>query len=102
MRHREHRSIRALTLAGAIVLAVVGARAQSQSARPARIDGRPNLNGIWQALNTAYWNLESHSAEALNEEFGLAVGADAYCRDAAIAAETARTLVEQRRNAVHA
>jgi 5-methyltetrahydrofolate--homocysteine methyltransferase len=38
----------------------------------------------------------------LNEEFGLAVGADAYCRDAAIAAETARTLVEQRRDAVHA
>jgi methylmalonyl-CoA mutase cobalamin-binding domain/chain len=37
----------------------------------------------------------------LNEEFGLAVGADAYCRDAAIAAETARTLVEQRR-AAHA
>jgi methylmalonyl-CoA mutase cobalamin-binding domain/chain len=35
----------------------------------------------------------------LNEEFGLAVGADAYCRDAAIAAETARTLVEQRRAA---
>ena len=26
----------------------------------------------------------------LNEEFGMAVGADAYCRDAAIAAETAR------------
>lgn len=35
----------------------------------------------------------------LNEEFGMAVGADAYCRDAAIAAETARTLVEQRRAA---
>ena len=33
----------------------------------------------------------------LNEEFGKAVGADAYCRDAAIAAETARRLVEQRR-----
>src|ERR671915_792076 len=33
----------------------------------------------------------------LNEEFGMAVGADAYCRDAAVAAETARTLVEQRR-----
>jgi 5-methyltetrahydrofolate--homocysteine methyltransferase len=33
----------------------------------------------------------------LNEEFGKAVGADAYCRDAAIAAETARTLVAQRR-----
>jgi methylmalonyl-CoA mutase cobalamin-binding domain/chain len=35
----------------------------------------------------------------LNEEFGMAVGADAYCRDAAIAAETARQLVEQRRAA---
>jgi methylmalonyl-CoA mutase cobalamin-binding domain/chain len=33
----------------------------------------------------------------LNEEFGKAVGADAYCRDAAVAVETARTLVEQRR-----
>ena len=33
----------------------------------------------------------------LNEEFGKAVGADAYCRDAAVAAETARQLVEQRR-----
>jgi methylmalonyl-CoA mutase cobalamin-binding domain/chain len=33
----------------------------------------------------------------LNEEFGRAVGADAYCRDAAVAVETARALVEQRR-----
>ena len=28
----------------------------------------------------------------LNEEFGMAVGADAYCRDAGVAAETARRL----------
>jgi len=33
----------------------------------------------------------------LNEEFGEAVGADAYCRDAAVAAETAKTLVEKQR-----
>jgi methylmalonyl-CoA mutase cobalamin-binding domain/chain len=33
----------------------------------------------------------------LNEEFGVAVGADAYCRDAAVAAETARALVDRRR-----
>ena len=33
----------------------------------------------------------------LNEEFGQAVGADAYCRDAAVAAETAKTLVEKHR-----
>ncbi len=35
----------------------------------------------------------------LNEEFGKAVGADAYCRDAAVAVETAQTLVAQRRAA---
>jgi methylmalonyl-CoA mutase cobalamin-binding domain/chain len=35
----------------------------------------------------------------LNEEFGAAVGADAYCRDAAVAAETARDLVAKRRAA---
>jgi len=33
----------------------------------------------------------------LNEEFGLAVGADAYCRDAADAATTAIRLVSERR-----
>ena len=33
----------------------------------------------------------------LNEEFGKAIGADAYCRDAAIAAETAKQLVGARR-----
>jgi 5-methyltetrahydrofolate--homocysteine methyltransferase len=35
----------------------------------------------------------------LNEEFGKAVGADAYCRDAAIAVETAKGLLAQRRAA---
>ena len=33
----------------------------------------------------------------LNEEFGEAIGADAYCRDAAVAAETAKQLVAARR-----
>ena len=35
----------------------------------------------------------------LNEEFGSAIGADAYCRDAAVAAETAKSLVAARRAA---
>jgi methanogenic corrinoid protein MtbC1 len=33
----------------------------------------------------------------LNEEFGQAIGADAYCRDAAVAAEMAKELVQARR-----
>lgn len=35
----------------------------------------------------------------LNEEFGEAVGADAYCRDAAVAVETAKSLISERRAA---
>jgi methylmalonyl-CoA mutase cobalamin-binding domain/chain len=34
----------------------------------------------------------------LNEEFGKAVGADAYCRDAAVAVETARDLIKRKHN----
>ncbi|MDH3689409.1 MAG: B12-binding domain-containing protein [Gammaproteobacteria bacterium] len=33
----------------------------------------------------------------LNEEFGKAIGADAYCRDAAVAVETAKSLIAERR-----
>ena len=33
----------------------------------------------------------------LNEEFGKAIGADAYCRDAAVAVETAKQLVTEKR-----
>ena len=33
----------------------------------------------------------------LNEEFGQAIGADAYCRDAAVAVETAKTMLDQKR-----
>jgi hypothetical protein len=29
-----------------------------------RIDGKPNLNGVWQVLNTANWSLEPHNAES--------------------------------------
>jgi methylmalonyl-CoA mutase cobalamin-binding domain/chain len=34
----------------------------------------------------------------LNEEFGKAIGADAYCRDAAVAVETAKELIARRHN----
>jgi methanogenic corrinoid protein MtbC1 len=34
----------------------------------------------------------------LNEDFANQVGADAYCRDAAVTVETARSLIEQRHN----
>ena len=37
----------------------------------------------------------------LNEEFGDAIGADAYCRDAAVASETASALVHAKRHKVN-
>ena len=41
------------------------------SATGARINGHPNLNGVWQAMNTAYWNLEGEAAQAVTEFWRL-------------------------------
>ena len=34
------------------------------SRMPRLPDGKPNLNGIWQAMNTANWDLEEHAVAA--------------------------------------
>lgn len=52
-------------------LTVLAAPSQAQPARPDRINGHPNLNGIWQTLNSAHWNLEAHSAEPLEDFWQL-------------------------------
>jgi len=44
--------------------APAAARPAAPAARPARIAGHPNMNGVWQAMGSAYWNLEDHSASA--------------------------------------
>jgi hypothetical protein len=39
--------------------------AAKESPRFARTaDGKPDLNGIWQAMNSANWNIEGHAAQA--------------------------------------
>jgi hypothetical protein len=49
------------------VVAIQGgqtSRPQAQGRTAARTaDGKPNLNGIWQVVNSAGWDLEPHSAE---------------------------------------
>jgi hypothetical protein len=47
------------------------ASAQTPQQRPATIAGHPNFNGVWQAINSAYWNLEAHNAEALDAFWGM-------------------------------
>ena len=43
-------------------------------AAPRLWDGRPDLNGIWQAIGTAHWNLEDHPAAPGHPDLG-AIGA---------------------------
>ena len=46
----------------AIAISFYGSNGSAQGV-PRMADGRPDLRGIWQALNTANWNIEDHSAE---------------------------------------
>src|SRR5215510_8618248 len=78
MRYRFTGAVVAMTLAAAVSLTVAPTAQQGRgnapaapaagqgrgAARPAQIAGHPNLNGVWQAIGTAYWNLEDHSAAA--------------------------------------
>jgi len=55
-----------LAAAGVVILlvfAVTASRTAGQAARAARIDGKPNLNGIWQVTNTANWDLLAHNVK---------------------------------------
>lgn len=56
----------ALTAAIAAALGFTfGSTAMSNEAQaPRAAQGRPDLNGIWQAVGAAYWNIEPHAAYA--------------------------------------
>jgi len=61
--------------AAAFVMAGTGT-AFAQAAQPATIEGKPNLNGIWQSMSRANDNLEPHSASpaplrAVDREYGV-------------------------------
>jgi len=43
-------------------LALIPATAQAPYKAPRTPDGKANLNGIWQALNTANWDIVGHAA----------------------------------------
>lgn len=70
MRYRFVRAALVLTVSAVSALPRPAVAADPQE-RPQRIAGHPNLNGIWQAPNTANWNLEAHSAEALRDFWQL-------------------------------
>ena len=52
-----------LAMAALVWLSVTAAAGQAPAYRaPRSADGRPNFNGIWQALNEAHWDIEGHAA----------------------------------------
>jgi hypothetical protein len=55
-----------------LLVAPMGAQAPPSKLRTG--DGKPNFNGVWQAINTANWDLEDHPAAAGVPELG-AIGA---------------------------
>jgi hypothetical protein len=67
MRRQVKRSMVAIGTAAVLVAllsparSVVGQSSTTVSA-PRTADGQPDLNGFWQALNTANWDLEEHGA----------------------------------------
>jgi hypothetical protein len=53
------------SLSGAVIAGVVMiAQAQQAYRAPRAADGHADLNGIWQAVNTANWDIQDHSAQA--------------------------------------
>ncbi len=67
-------------VAGAILMATFPTSGQSATYRaPRTASGKPDLNGIWQAVNTAHWDLQEHSARqgpvfALGAAFSVPAG----------------------------
>jgi len=63
-------AVAAAAVTAVVTLSITGASGQpatgdsklAHAARPPRIEGRPNMSGIWQALNEANWDLEAHAA----------------------------------------
>ncbi len=69
----------ATIIAASLALSVSSADGQTLAYQaPRTADGRPDLNGIWQSINTANWDVEPHAAgPSLVRELGAIVAVPA-------------------------
>ena len=66
MHTRLQRALVALAIASGVTIPLIAnlAPSEAQVYRPRHTaDGKADLNGIWQALNTANWDLQQHAAQ---------------------------------------
>jgi hypothetical protein len=71
---------------GATAPRAPAARAATGYSGPRTPDRKPDLNGIWQVLGTAHWNLEAHSAsEGVPAGFSVVDGGTIPYQPAALA-----------------
>ena len=63
---------------GSAMLVVAPTEGQVPGFRAPRfVDGKPNLNGIWQAVGAAYWDIEAHHAQPGPSQYGALFAAPA-------------------------
>src|SRR5687767_802950 len=60
--HLATAAIAAIALSYGLITAG-GQTPSTGSAIPRTADGRPNLSGVWQVLNTAAWDIQGHHAQ---------------------------------------
>ena len=46
------------------IAAIPSVTGQARTPGVPRVNGKPNLNGIWQTINTANWDIQAHTAKA--------------------------------------
>src|SRR5262245_37202738 len=58
------------TLVGVWSTGLNAGQSTATARAPRTHDGKPDFTGIWQALNTANWDIEPHAAERGPKQFG--------------------------------
>jgi hypothetical protein len=71
------KTIFASVIAVAAAIAPAQAQTAASGAIPRTADGKPNLAGVWQAVNTASWDLQNHvAAKGVPAGIGVVEGND--------------------------